>query len=58
MENYNIIKFKDNKIILTTETEHQTFEPLRNPDQILGTNFFTYKNVRYFLTKTKPKKTV
>jgi hypothetical protein len=57
MENYNTIKFGTNKIILTTEDEHQTFEPLRNPDYILGTNFFTYENVRYFLTKTKPKKT-
>lgn len=58
MEKYNTIKYGENKIVLTTETEHQTFEPLKNPEHILGTNFITYKNVRYFLTKTKPKKTL
>jgi hypothetical protein len=56
MENYNTIKFGENKIVLTTQTEQQTFETLRNPSYVLGTHFFNYENVRYFLTKTKLKK--
>lgn len=56
MENYNTIKFGENKIVLTTQTEQQTFEPLRNPSYALGAHFFNYENVRYFLTKTKLKK--
>lgn len=56
MENYNTIKFGENKIVLTTETEQQTFEPLKNPHYELGAHFFNYENVRYFLTKTKLKK--
>ena len=58
MENYNTIKFETNRIILTTAEEYQTFEPLRNPNYALGTHFFNYENVRYFLTKTKLKKLV
>jgi len=58
MENYNTIKFGENKIVLTTQTEQQTFETLRNPNYVLGTHFFNYENVRYFLTKTKLKKLV
>jgi hypothetical protein len=57
MENYNTIKFEDNKIIIITPEEHQIFEPIKNPTYELGSQFFNYNKVRYFLTKTKPNKT-
>jgi hypothetical protein len=57
MENYNTIKFEDNKIIIITPEEHQIFEPIKNPMYELGSQFFNYNKVRYFLTKTKPNKT-
>ena len=57
MENHNTIRIEENKIILTTPEEHQTFEPLRTPNYAVGSQFFNYQNVRYFLTKTKPNKT-
>jgi hypothetical protein len=57
MENYNTIKFEDNKITITTSEERQIFEPLRNPLYEIGTQFLNYKKVKYFLTKIKPNKT-
>ena len=56
MENYNTIKFEDNKITLTTPEEHKIFEPLRSPSYEIGSQFFNYNNIRFFLTKTKPNK--
>lgn len=56
MESYNTIKFEDNKITLTTPEEHKIFEPLRSPIYEVGTQFFNYKNTRFFLTKIKPNK--
>jgi hypothetical protein len=56
MENYNTIKFEDNKITITTSEERQIFEPLRNPLYEIGTQFLNYKKVKYFLTKIKPIK--
>lgn len=56
MENYNTIKFGENKITLTDSEEHKIFEPVKNPDYEVGTQFIIYKRIKYFLTKTKPKK--
>jgi hypothetical protein len=56
MENYNTIKFEDNKIIITTSEERQIFEPLRTPLYEIGTQLLNYNKVKYFLTKIKPIK--
>lgn len=56
MENYNTIKFEENKITLTDSEEHKIFEPLRNPHYELGTQFINHNKLKYFLTKIKPKK--
>ena len=56
MENYNTIKFENNKIIITTPEEHQIFEPVRNPLYEIGTQFLNYNKIKYFLTKVKPIK--
>jgi hypothetical protein len=54
MENINLIKFGDNKIILKYPHEVLTFEPLKKPIFEVGLQFFDFKHVRYFLTKRKP----
>ena len=54
MENINLIKFGDNKIILKYPHEGLTFEPLKKPIFEIGLQFFDFKHVRYFLTKRKP----
>jgi hypothetical protein len=54
MENINLIKFGDNKIILKYPHEVSTFEPLKKPIFEVGLQFFDFKHVRYFLTKRKP----
>ena len=54
MENINLIKFGDNKIILKYSHEVLTFEPLKKPIFEVGLQFFDFKHVRYFLTKRKP----
>lgn len=56
MEKYNTIKIEDNKITLTTPEEHKIFEPLRIPNYEVGSQFFNYNRIRFFLTKTKPNK--
>ena len=53
MENVNLIKFENNKIILKCPNEVLTFEPLRNPLYEVGSEFFDIKRTRYFLTKRK-----
>lgn len=54
MENVNLIKFENNKIILKYPNEVLTFEPLKNPVYDAGSEFFDIKGIRYFLTKRKP----
>jgi hypothetical protein len=54
MENVNLIKFENNKIILKYPNEVLTFEPLRSPLYEVGSEFFDIKRIRYFLTKRKP----
>lgn len=56
MENYNTVKFGENKITLTDSEEHKIFEPVKNPDYEVGTQFINYNKIKYFLTKTKPNK--
>jgi hypothetical protein len=53
MENVNLIKFENNKIILKYPNEVLTFEPIRNPLYEVGSEFFDIKRIRYFLTKRK-----
>lgn len=53
MENVNLIKFENNKIILKYLNEVLTFEPLRTPLYEVGCEFFDIKRIRYFLTKRK-----
>ena len=55
MENINLIKIDDNKILLKYPNEVLTFEPLRNPIYEVGCEFFDIKKIRYFLTKRKPE---
>jgi hypothetical protein len=54
MENVNLIKIEDNKILLKYPEEVLTFEPLKKPIFEVGTEFFDIKGIRYFLTKRKP----
>ena len=56
MENYNTIRFDENKITLITPEEIKVFEPLRTPNYEVGSQYFNYENTRYFLTKIKPNK--
>jgi hypothetical protein len=54
MENINLIKIEDNKILLKYPHEVLTFEPLKKHIFEVGTEFFDIKGIRYFLTKRKP----
>jgi len=54
MENVNLIKIEDNKILLKYPEEVLTFEPLKKPIFEVGTEFIDIKGIRYFLTKRKP----
>lgn len=54
MENMNLIRIDDNKIVLKYPHEVLTFEPLKRPIFEVGLQFFDFKGVRYFLTKRKP----
>jgi len=54
MENMNLIRIDDNKIVLKYPHEVLTFEPLKKPIHEVGTQFFDFKGLRYFLTKRKP----
>lgn len=54
MENMNLIRIDDNKIVLKYPHEVLTFEPLKKPITEVGTQFFDFKGLRYFLTKRKP----
>ena len=54
MENMNLIRIDDNKIVLKYPHEVLTFEPLKKPIFEVGLQFFDFKGVRYFLTKRKP----
>ena len=53
MENINLIKFVDSKILLKYPHEVLTFEPLKKHIFEVGTQFFDIKGIRYFLTKRK-----
>ena len=53
MENINLIKIEDNKILLKYPHEVLTFEPLKRHIFEVGTEFFDIKGIRYFLTKRK-----
>ena len=53
MENINLIKFGDSKILLKYPHEVLTFEPLKKHIFEVGTQFFDIKVIRYFLTKRK-----
>jgi hypothetical protein len=54
MENINLIKIEDNKILLKYPHEVLTFEPLKKHIFEVGIEFFDIKGIRYFLTKRKP----
>lgn len=53
MENMNLIRIDNNKIVLKYPHEVLTFEPLKKPIFEIGLQFFDFKHVRYFLTKRK-----
>ena len=53
MENTNLIKISDNKIILKYPKETLIFEQLKNPNYEVGTQFLNYLGHKFFLTKIK-----
>jgi len=53
MENTNLIKISDNKIILKYPKETLIFEQLKNPNYEVGTQFLNYHGHKFFLTKIK-----
>ena len=55
MENINLIKIDDNKILLKYPNEVLTFEPLKKHIFEVVSEFFDIKCIRYFLTKRKLK---
>jgi len=55
MENINLIKIEENRILLKYSDEVLTFEPLKKHVFEVGTEFFDVKGIRYFLTKRKSK---
>jgi hypothetical protein len=54
MENTKLIKFGENKITLKENNETFTFEILKIPNYIVGSQYLDFEGGRYFLTKRKP----